>query len=183
MSNNFENDLENNLDKIKNNNVSNDIDKELQKAYKNAEQLSLIPLLKLIYLSTNINLYEEFKLSIDNSHILKSGEIIMTNENKKIKVYLGIVEKEYDLDYSLNKCKILSDKIDKLKNETNTNLQKQIINIITLLTHSISIVFNQFKNKYKELTEYNISLDTNTTVYLDYDLDKRIGVIFEEIIE
>jgi hypothetical protein len=177
------NEIDKHLEHFKN----KDIDEELQKAYKNAEEFSIIPLLKLIYLTTKIDLYKEFKLqcklSSKKSKELKSGEILLENINKKIKVYLDIVDKNYNLTNSINDCKLLSENIYELNNEPNENLKKQIISIITFLTQSIKVVFDSLKNKYQELTEYDLMLSDNTTIYLDYDLDLRIGVKFEEIIE
>ena len=42
-------------------------------------------------------------------------------------------------------------------------------------------VNNQLKTKYKELAEFNLTLSENTTIYLDYELNKRIGIKFELI--
>lgn len=39
-----------------------EIDNKLLEYYKNAEHISIIPLLKLIYITTNIDLSEQFKL-------------------------------------------------------------------------------------------------------------------------
>ena len=36
---------------------------------------------------------------------------------------------------------------------------------------------------FLELTEYNLTLSENTTIYLDYELEQRIGVQFTEVIE
>lgn len=179
----MEDQIEKQLDNFKNKNI----DEELQKAYKNAEQFSLIPLLKLIYLTTKIDLYKEFKLkcklSSEKSKDLKSGEIIMSKENKKIKVFLDIVDSDYNLTTTINECNLLSENIYDLNKESNESLKKQIIYIITLLSQSVKVVFNSLKNKYQELTEYNIILSENTTIYLDYELNKRIGVKFQEVIE
>jgi len=179
----MEDQIEKQLDNFKNKNI----DEELQKAYKNAEQFSLIPLLKLIYLTTKIDLYKEFKLkcklSSEKSKDLKSGEIIMSKENKKIKVFLDIVDSDYNLTTTINECNLLSENIYDLNKESNESIKKQIIYIITLLSQSVKVVFNSLKNKYQELTEYNIILSENTTIYLDYELNKRIGVKFQEVIE
>jgi hypothetical protein len=178
--------IENQLNKFQEKS-NKEIEEELQKAYKNAEQFSLIPLLKLIYKTTKIDLYKDFKLkyklSSKDSIELKGGEIIMSNDNKKIKVYLDLVDKNYNLTNSINDCKLLSENIYDLNKEPNEPLKKQIIYIITLLTQSIKIVFDNLKNKYKELTEYSLTLSDNTTIYLDYELEQRIGVLFKEIIE
>ena len=91
--------------------------------------------------------------------------------------------KNYNLTNSINDCRILSENVYDLNKEPNEPLKKQIIYIITLLTQSIKIVFDNLKNKYKELTEYNLTLSDNTTVYLDYELEYRIGVLFKEVIE
>jgi hypothetical protein len=173
------NDIEKQLDYFKNKNI----EEELQKAYKNAEQFSLIPLLKLIYLTTKIDLHREFKLkhklSSEKSNTLKGGEILMTKDKKNIKVYLDIVDKDYDLLDSINNCQLLSENVFNLANEPNDSLKNQIISIITFLTQSIKVVFDSLKNKYQELTEYNLTLSENTTIYLDYELLNRIGVKFE----
>jgi hypothetical protein len=178
--------IENQLNKFQEKS-NKEIEEELQKAYKNAEQFSLIPLLKLIYKTTKIDLYKDFKLkyklSSKDSIELKGGEIIMSNDNKKIKVYLDLVDKNYNLTNSINDCKLLSENVYDLNKEPNEPLKKQIIYIITLLTQSIKIVFDNLKNKYKELTEYSLTLSDNTTIYLDYELEQRIGVLFKEIIE
>ena len=173
------NDIEKQLDYFKNKNI----EEELQKAYKNAEQFSLIPLLKLIYLTTKIDLHREFKLkhklSSEKSNTLKGGEILMTKDKKNIKVYLDIVDKDYDLLDSINNCQLLSENVFNLANEPNDSLKNQIISIITFLTQSIKVVFDSLKNKYQELTEYNLTLSENTTIDLDYELLNRIGVKFE----
>lgn len=170
-----------------NNNSADNINNEIINAYKNAEQFSLLPLLKLIYITNNLNLSSDYKLLYDlsneNSNNLKPAEIIMSKDNKKIKVYLGIVNKSYDLLNSINQCNLLSENITNLNEEPNEALKKQIIYTIMLLTQYAKIIFDSLKNKYQELTEYNLVLSDNTTIYLDYNLDKRIGVIFEEIIE
>lgn len=178
--------IENQLNHFQNKSNA-EIESELQKAYKNAEQFSLIPLLKLIYKTTKIDLYKDFKLkhklSSKESIELKGGEILMTKDNKKIKVYLDLVDKNYNLTNSINNCNLLSENVYDLNKEPNEPLKKQIIYIITLLTQSIKIVFDNLKNKYKELTEYNLTLSENTTIYLDYELEQRIGVQFTEVIE
>lgn len=178
--------IENQLTEFKNK-TEEEIEQELQKAYKNAEQFSLIPLLKLIYLTTKIDLHKDFKikhkLNSEEGKKLKAGEIIMTKDNKKVKVYLDIVDKYYNLSNTLNNCNILTKDVIDLNNEPNESLKNQIIYIITLLTQAPRAVFDQLKNKYKELTEYNLTLSENTTIYMDYELEKRIGIVFEEINE
>jgi len=63
--------IENQLNQFQNKSNA-EIEAELQKAYKNAEQFSLIPLLKLIYKTTKIDLYKDFKLK----HKLSSKDSI-----------------------------------------------------------------------------------------------------------
>ena len=41
------------------------------------------------------------------------------------------------------------------------------------------LVFNTLKDKYKEIIEYQINLDHNTTMYLEHDITKRIGIIIQ----
>lgn len=178
--------IENQLADFKNKS-DEEIEQELQKAYKNAEQFSLIPLLKLIYLTTKIDLYKDFKikheLNSEEGKKLKAGEIIMTNNNKKVKVYLEIVDKYYNLSNTLNNCDVLTKDVIDLNNEPNEQLKNQIIYIITLLTQSAKAVFDELKNRYKELTEFNLTLSENTTIYIDYEIEQRIGIFFEVVNE
>ena len=139
-----------------------DVDKKLLEFYKNAEHISIIPLLKLIYLTTEIDLSEQFKLqhSIKSkeSENLIAGELLFSNNEKKYKIYLDIVDKNYDL-------------LDSLKHP--------LISAISFMTQACLVIFNKLKDSNEELLEHTLSLDNNTTIYIDSLLEKRIGVVFK----
>lgn len=162
-----------------------DIDNKLQEAFAKSEQVALIAVLKLIYTTTKIDLYKDFKLEYplasNKSINIKSGELLLTDsENNKCKVYLNIVDKDYDLMTTIVNTKINKGNITNFL-DINEISRKQIIGMISYLSQSCLAVFNNLKRKYKELIEYNIVLDENTTIYLDINSKKRIGVIFQDI--
>lgn len=161
-------------------------DDKLQEAYSKSEQVAIIVVLKLIYLTTKIDLYKDFKLKIplssNKSNNLKSGEILLTNSesNTVYRIYLDIVDKDYDLLDSIKNTSIINkDLNDDIKfSDIDEISRNKIINIMSFLTQACYTVFNNLKEKYKELLEYSILLDDNTTIYLDYNLEKRIGIVF-----
>jgi hypothetical protein len=162
------------------------IDKKIQDAYAKAEQVALIAILKLIYETTKIDLYKDFKLNCslasNKSINIKCGELILTNsDNKKCRVFLDIVNKDYDFMTSFRKTEI--NEINQIEHFTEINeiTKKQIIGMLSYLTQSCLSVFNNLKDKYKELIEYNIVLDDNTTIYLDLNNSKRIGIVFKNV--
>lgn len=163
-----------------------EIDKKIQDAYAQAEQVALIAVLKLIYETTKIDLYKDFKLefplSSKKSINIKCGELLLTNSNnKKCRVFLDIVNKDYDfMEESFYDTEINEQKI-KTFGEINEITRKQIIGMLSYLTQSCLSIFNNLKDKYKELIEYNIVLDDNTTIYLDLNSSKRIGIVFKNL--
>lgn len=158
-----------------------EIDKKLQDAYNKSEGLALIPVLKLIYLTTGIDLYKDYKLpyplSSNKSKDLKTGEILINN---KVKLYVTVVDDSYDLTESIKSTKLIETEINTF-DDIEEKLKKELVQMISYLTHSCLIVFNNLKEKYKELIEYHLTMDNNTTIYLDYEKKKRLGVLFEDI--
>lgn len=165
------------------------IDDKLLEHYKNAEHVSIVPLLKLIYLTNGTDLSNKYKLkySLTSSDIdkLTAGELVLSNGIKKIKISLGIVEPGYDLLESINTKKLFSSDIDTLyvpeddkSNDNDTKLKKTIVSAISFLTQACLVCFNMIKDNNKDLLEYNLTLDHNTTIYLEHSLNKRIGIVF-----
>lgn len=165
------------------------IDDKLLEHYKNAEHVSIIPLLKLIYLTNGIDLSDKYKLkySLTSNDIdkLSAGELVLSNGIKKIKISLDIVESDYDLLKSINTKKLFSSDIDTLyvpeddKNDDNdTKLKKTMVSAISFLTQACLVCFNMVKDNNNDLLEYNLTLDHNTTIYLEHSLNKRIGIVF-----
>jgi hypothetical protein len=168
------------LDNLSEQRVSDD---DIIKAYKQAEDMTLIPVLKLIYSTTKIDYSKDFKIKIpfssNKSKDILTGEIEISkinNPNIKYKIYLDLVDRYYDLNEELIKNNILSNGVTTLIDETNEELKQQLIQIITYLTQSAKIVFDNLKNKYTEIIEYSINMDQNTTIYLDYENETRLGI-------
>jgi hypothetical protein len=159
-----------------------DVDKKLLEFYKNAEHISIIPLLKLIYLTTEIDLSEQFKLqhSIKSkeSENLIAGELLFSNNEKKYKIYLDIVDKNYDLLDSLNTLNLCENKIVTI-DDLEDSIKHPLISAISFMTQACLVIFNKLKDSNEELLEHTLSLDNNTTIYIDSLLEKRIGVVFK----
>lgn len=159
-----------------------DVDKKLLEFYKNAEHISIIPLLKLIYLTTEIDLSEQFKLqhSIKSkeSENLIAGELLFSNNEKKYKIYLDIVDKNYDLLDSLNTLNLCENKIVTI-DDLEDSIKNPLISAISFMTQACLVIFNKLKDSNEELLEHTLSLDNNTTIYIDSLLEKRIGVVFK----
>ena len=159
-----------------------DVDKKLLEFYKNAEHISIIPLLKLIYLTTEIDLSEQFKLqhSIKSkeSENLIAGELLFSNNEKKYKIYLDIVDKNYDLLDSLNTLNLCENKIVTI-DDLEESIKNPLISAISFMTQACLVIFNKLKDSNEELLEHTLSLDNNTTIYIDSLLEKRIGIVFK----
>ena len=159
-----------------------EIDNKLLEFYKNAEHISIIPLLKLIYLTTEIDLSDKFQLQYSikskESENLIAGELIFSNNEKKYKIYLDIVDKDYDLLDSLNELNICESKIETFDN-LDESIKNPLISAISFMTQACLVIFNKLKDSNEELLEYNLSLDNNTTIYINSSLDKRIGIAFK----
>ncbi len=157
---------------------ASEIDQQLQDAYGKSEGVALIPVLQLINLTTKIDLSKQYGVKHGlKSKKSKTGEILIGN---KVKVYLTIVDRDYDLTKNINATKLIEENIESF-NDIEEELRKQLIGMISYLTHSCLLVFNNVKEKYKELLEFTLTMDDNTTVYLEYENEKRIGVVFEDI--
>jgi hypothetical protein len=167
-------------------------DKEIEEAFKGAEAFALIPILKLIYHTTQIDYSKEFKIKIPFSskkaNLIPIGEIEINetefnnvneqNENISVsyKLYLDLVDSTYNLNQTLINNNLLSPDIVSLKDEPNDKKKEQLIQIITFLTHSAKLIFDSLKNKYSELCKYDITLDQNTSIYLDHEKPLRLGL-------
>lgn len=157
-------------------------DKEIEEAFKGAEAFTLIPVLKLIYHTIQVDYSKDFKIKIPLSS--KKVDLIPISEieiNENYKLYLDLVDSSYDLNKLLLENGLLSDGIMNLNDEPNDKKKEQLIQIITFLTHSAKLIFDNLKNKYSEIIEYNIMLDQNTTIYLDYEKPLRLGLKIKKL--
>lgn len=96
----------------------------------------------------------------------------ITYKNKKYSLYLDLVDPDYNLDISM---------IDDAEAST------EIINYATFLVNSFKLLFDHFKTKIKDknekkllLSDLELSLDNNSTLYINKNDIKRIGIIFKE---
>lgn len=166
--------------------LQNLTDKDIENVFTNAEKFTLIPLLKLINHTTNINYSESFNIEPSNLENSPISEILIKpnkddlNQNQ-YKIYLDLIDSDYDLDTLLIQNNLLSDGVMSLTTETNINKKDQILQIITFLIHSAKLTFENLKNKFSDLLEYNIMLDNNTTIYLDYNKPLRLGINIKQI--
>lgn len=157
-------------------------DKEIEEAFKGAESFALIPVLKLIYHTTQIDYAKDFKIKIPfssnkaNKIPISEIEINDIEESVVYKLYLDLVDSSYNLDKELIENKLLSPDILSLNDEPPSKKKDQLIQIITFLTHSAKLIFDSLKNKYSEILEYNIMLDNDTTIYLEYTKPLRLGI-------
>lgn len=176
--------IEEQLDSISNTSIEEKklSDEELINAYNKSEQLTIIPILKLIYNTIKLDYSSDFKIKpkISSNKEIPIGKIEISKPetpNVKYNIYLDIIDNDtYDLNAELLNANILSKNITNLMEETNEKLKTQLIQIITYLTQSAKIVFDNLKQKYIEILEYNIEMDYNTTIFLDKDLNKRLGI-------
>ncbi len=172
--------IEKQLSEIANNISDNDI----EETYKRSEAFALIPVLKLIYHTIKIDYGKHFKLKVPLSSNKASeipvGEIEITNNNYKYKIYLDLVKNDYDLNKMLIENNILSNNINNLMDETNEEKKQQIINIITFLIHSAKLIFESIKSKYSEINNIDINLDNNTTIYFNPDAELRLAVVIKK---
>lgn len=140
-------------------------EEQFNKLIDQAYHFASLPLIKLIKKTINIDLTEKL---FEPNHILqKTGEIEMSkiNDNKKWVLYLAIVDKDYNLDFG-------SFKEDK---EATQSIITQCLRIVSFA----QILFEYIRNNTKELLEYHLILDNNSTLYLDINCKKRIGIKFE----
>lgn len=163
-------------------------DKEIEEAFKGAEAFTLIPILKLIYHTTQIDYAKDFKIKIplssNKAHTIPISEIEINDIEQSIvyKLYLDLVDSSYNLDKELIENQLLSLDVLTLNDEPSSKKKDQLIQIITFLTHSAKLIFDSLKNKYSEIIEYNIILDENTTIYLESSKPLRLGVKIKKIL-
>lgn len=127
--------------------------------------VSSLPLIKLLKLTTGID-YTNFLFN--NGNVLKKSaeiEFRKVDEKKQYALYLDIVNSDYNLNFG---------KYGEIK-ETKEALVTQCLKLITFA----QFLFNHIRDKNKELLEYHLIVDDNSTLYLDSTLKKRIGIRFE----
>jgi hypothetical protein len=135
------------------------------KLINQAYAVASLPLIQLLKRTVGID-YSKFLFN-DNKVIKKTAEIEFRkpNEKKQFALYLDIVDKDYDLNYG---------KYGDIP-ETKEALVTQCLRLISMA----QLLFTHIRDSNKELLEYHLVLDSNSTLYIDAFLDKRIGIRFE----
>ena len=103
---------------------------------------------------------------IFDSEINTVGEILINLDKKKYIMKLGIVDRDYMLD------------LGELKDD------EQIKSRIVFLLNTVKILFNPIKDYMRKWSakrdksfNYVLQIGLNTTLFLDKDMEKRIGII------
>ena len=140
---------------------------QLNKLLDQSYHFASLPLIKLIKNTINIDLID--KMFLPGKILQKTAEIEFhkPGEDKKWILYLDIVNNDYNLNFG--------------PFENNEEAKKSLIDQCLRLVSFAQILFEQIRNKTKELLEYQLILDHNSTLYLDIKNKKRIGIRFESI--
>jgi hypothetical protein len=128
--------------------------------------IASLPLIKLLKKTTNVD-YTHFLFEKGNE-LTKTAEIEFRQVEAKEQyvLYLDIVDKDYNLNFG---------KYDKIE-ATKEALVNQCLRIISFS----QFLFNHMRDKNKELLEYHLILDSNSTLYIDVNAKKRLGIRFEK---
>lgn len=113
----------------------------------------------------NIDMTEFFSIPI------KTSIIDISFKNIQYQLYLDVVQPDYQLN------------LDPIDNE---DVKAKIIEHCTFLVNGFKFVFDNFKTKItngneKKLENYTINLDTNSTIFINSNDSKRIGLIFKSV--
>lgn len=140
--------------------------------------------LKIIF-SYAMHALHKFLIQTQNIDIAKTEieipiqppEIILESNNKKYKLYLDVVSKDYELDFNI---------IDSYTpdGEIRDELIKHCTFLINSVKTSFDIVKGILKDKktgYYPLHHLNVNLDVNTTIFFEIDDSVRVGIIIKEI--
>lgn len=158
---------------------------QLMDAVRNAQSLSLIPILQLI--KSTIGADYSSKLGVDIN--TKTSTIsISSKDNKKINVFLSLVDSKYNIMDSFNECGLYHKHINTFLDIEEEHIKEQTIEIISYLMKCVLLTFNNIKTgdlKFN-ISEYQIEMDENTKIYMLADMEqleedrKYISVVFSE---
>lgn len=129
-----------------------------------AMAIAAVPVLKLIKRTTDLD-YAQY-LYGENPPLTTVGECeFRTKDKKQYALYLDIVDKDYDLNFG--------------KYGEDEEIKKVLVQQCLRLTVFAQVLYNHIRDQNKELLEYHLTIDNNTTLYLDPLEKKRIGIRFE----
>lgn len=158
---------------------------QLIKAVRNAQSLSLIPILQLIKNTVGVDYSSKLGVDINT----KTSTIsISSKDDKKINVFLSLVDEKYNIMDSFNDCGLYHKNINTFLDIEEEHIKQQTIELISYLMKCVLLTFNNIKNgdlKYN-ISEYQIEMDENTKIYMLTDMEqleeerKYISVIFSK---
>jgi len=157
---------------------------QLIEAVKNAQSLALIPLLRLIKNTLSVDYSSKLGVDINSK---TSNITISSKDNKKINVYLDLVDERYNIMDSFNNCGLYHKHLNSFLEIEEENIRHQTIELVSYLMKCVLLTFNNMKNgdlKFN-ISEYQIEMDENTKIYILTDMTsgedrKYISVVFSE---
>ncbi len=159
-------------------------DQTLKTAIQNAQSFCLIPLISLILDNTGIDISE--KVGIDASK-KEYGKInIKPPSGKNISVGVVLVDHDYNIMESFNDsglCDVNISSFEELSN-ISEEFKEKTVELASYLMHCCLFVFNNLKNDIVELSEYQLTMDNNTKLFLlnsgkDLETIKYLSVFFK----
>ncbi len=159
-------------------------DKTLKTAIQNAQSLCLIPLISLILDNTGIDISE--KVGIDAGK-KEYGKInIKTPNGNNISVSVVPVDHDYNIVESFNDSGLCDMNISSFEELSNISeeFKEKTVEMVSYLLHCCLLVFNNLKNDIIELSEYQLTMDNNTKLFLlnsgkDLETIKYLSVFFK----
>jgi hypothetical protein len=155
----------------------------LENALKNAQSFSLIPIIELV--KDNLNIDISSKLGIDSDR--ERGNIKITKPSGDIvKVSVEVVNSDYDIMKSFNESNYCDIEIQTFEDliKISEEFKDKTIELVSYLCQCCLIVFNNIKSDMFEMTEYQLTMDTNTKLFIlntgkDLNDIKYLSVKFE----
>lgn len=158
----------------------------LKTALQNAQSLTLIPLIYLILDNTGLDISSKVGLqSIQKDY----GKInIKTPEGEEVSVCIKLVESDYDIMKSFNESGLYKEPIATFEelDGYSVEFKEKTVELVSYLLHCCLLVFNNLKGDIIELGEYQLTMDSNTKLFLlnsgkDLNDIKYLSVSFEKI--
>jgi hypothetical protein len=144
-------------------------EEQLQEAFKQAQSLALIPVLKLLADCTGVDMSNKVGVNLDTL----PGHISISNDKIKFKAWLDIVPNDYNILDNFNESGIYEKKLDTFKDD-------EMCNVITHILKCAFVVFNQLRSESLalEIAEHQLNMDDQTCLHLNEYPDTKLSVKF-----
>jgi hypothetical protein len=119
----------------------------------------------------------------------QSNITIMSKDNKKVNVFIEVVDDEFNIMDSFNESEIYHKKINTFLDIEEKPMREQTIELISYLMKCCLLTFNNLKNgelKYN-ISEYQIETTVDTKIIILSDMEdkenerKYLSVVFKKI--